>query len=245
MTSEAPVAAIPAAVVILVRDGAAGLEVLVTERPSRMGFAGGALVFPGGKVDPEDHWLGAAMASHCAAIRELFEECGVLLAWRAGDGGAAAQSDTAGLAALPPVPFHRRLTDAGLEPATDRLVRFAHWVTPRDRPKRFDTQFFMALAPDGQVEAHDRHEVAEARWVRPPDALAEAAGSPLVVATHMILMKLSRWTSAAAAIEETRRHPVVTIRPERVDSPRGPVIHFPAEANYGVTEMAASLFRRS
>jgi len=245
--SEVPRAPTPAAVLILARDGSDGLEVLMIERPAEMGFAGGALAFPGGKVDPEDHWLGPRTASGCAAIRELFEECGLLLARRTDSRTLAAPADTMRLAASPRALFHERLADAGLEPATDLLVRFAHWITPRDRPKRFDTHFFIALAPRGQREAHDRREVAEARWIRPPEALARAAaaGRPLVVATHMTLLKLCRWTSAAVALDEIARHPVIAIQPEREDTPQGQVIHFPAEAGYGMTEAPASLFRRS
>lgn len=245
MTEDSPPPRLAAAV-ILIRDGSEGLEVLMTERPAGMGFADGALVFPGGKADAEDHCRGPEAAAGLAAIRELFEECAVLLARRTASAAMATPSDLAALTALPPGGgFHTRLAMAGLEAAPDLLVPFAHWITPRDRPKRFDTRFFLARMPQGQTAAHDRHEVAAMRWGRPADILAEATAKPLVIATHMNLAKLCRWRGAAAALEDAGRRPVVTVQPERVDTPQGLVIRLPAAADYGVTEVPASLFRRS
>src|SRR5829696_2921404 len=147
-----PVPARPAATVLLVRDGAAGLEVFMVVRHREIEFAGGALVFPGGRVEEADGALAGddpLGAFRAAGIRETFEECGVLLARARGDADmiraerllAVADRHHAALLrngrSLPEV-----LAAEELEPAMDALVHWAHWVTPASRSKRFDTQFF-------------------------------------------------------------------------------------------------------
>src|ERR1700759_3416196 len=125
----AVVAAKLAATVLLVRDGAEGLQVFMVVRHRQIEFASGALVFPGGKVEPEDLALAGGdddKAARIAAIRETYEECGVLLA----SGGSVADW-LAGHAAR----------------ALDALTPFAHWITPPILPKRFDPRFYIAAAP--------------------------------------------------------------------------------------------------
>ncbi|HZS82910.1 MAG TPA: NUDIX hydrolase [Stellaceae bacterium] len=256
-----PAIPLPAATLLLLRDGAAGLEVLMTLRHEKSGFAAGALVFPGGKLDAADAALrrfcppalgGAAdLPFRIAAIRETFEESGILLA-RSRDG---ALLDRAGLSALQkhhdeagePPAFAALLEAAGLELAADTLVRYAHWVTPIDRPKRFDTQFFLAPAPPAQEPAHDGREIVEAVWTTPEAALrdAEAGRIKLVFATQMNLVRLARSRTIAEALDRARREPIVTVTPEVVKTASGTAFRIPAEAGYGATEVAAGSLLRA
>ncbi len=196
-----PVTPMPSATVTLVRDAPAGIEVLMMRRNLKSGFVPGMHVFPGGGLDEEDLFfknnglcsclndvaasaaLGVAaggLAYWAAAIREAFEESGLLLARdRAGhiisltDAGVAARfaehrrrlnAGTAGFAAL--------LQAENLQLAADQLIYFAHWITPVGMPRRYDTRFFMAEAPAGQEPLQDEQETIAAEWVRPGDAVA-------------------------------------------------------------------------
>ena len=196
MTAAGVVEPRPAATVVLLRPGTAGLEVLLTHRPATMAFAGGAHVFPGGRVDPSDSdpalaarsvlaasdaavALGgdldpaAALAAHVAALRELFEEAGVLLA----DTGASPARIGEGRSAL--LRGEVTLPDLALELdltlRTDRLVPLSRWVTPVVSPRRFDTRFFAALLPDGAEPSFEGGEVVGAR-LAPPDRRARGDG---------------------------------------------------------------------
>ncbi len=251
--SPPPVVPRPAATLLLLRDGADGLEVLMTSRHEAAGFAAGALVFPGGKVDAGDHALTACCADRAtldettlvlriAAIRETFEECGILLA-RAGGALLTAEALAAlrrnhgtaegGFAAL--------VAAARLELATGDLVPYAHWITPVDRPKRFDTHFFLAPAAPSQVAVHDGREAVDAVWLTPQAVLAGADGGriKLVFATRMNLMKLARSTTVAAALAAARSAPIVTVTPVIEKTSAGPFIHIPEAAGYGATRVAA------
>jgi 8-oxo-dGTP pyrophosphatase MutT (NUDIX family) len=252
--APAPVTAVPAATLMLLRDGPGGLEVLMMGRHDAAGFAAGAMVFPGGKLDAGDRDLLSVSAGtgaldefartlRIAAIRETFEECGLLLA-RAAPGGALLSQAalTALLAANADAKsFPALVTRARLELATDLLVPFAHWITPADRPKRFNTHFFLAPAPGDQVAQHDGHEAVETRWLTPQGAIdaADRGQLKLVMATRMNLMKLARWHTIAAALEAARKSPVVTVEPTVAQTPAGLVFRIPAAADYGITEMPA------
>ena len=203
----------PAATVVLVRPGAGGLEVLLTHRPATMAFAPDMHVFPGGRVDaadadPElaarsvlaahaaaeriggDLAPGTALAAHIAAIREAFEEVGVLLA------------DHASGADLPEA-RSRLLADPGSFPGlaheldlrlwTDRLVPLSRWVTPKSMPRRFDTRFFAAAFPEGAAVTLVGDEVLAQAWHRPVDALESMAAGDLGMwlPTSTTLMQLA------------------------------------------------------
>ena len=243
---------VPSATVLLLRERAERLEVLMTTRHDAAGFAAGAIVFPGGKCETGDEALtrfcrdgasgDAAAALRAAAIRETFEECGILLARRRGDtalldGGALRE-----IAGGQVVPLRTLVGDAGLELADDLLVPFAHWVTPLDRPKRFSVHFFLAPAPERQEPLHDGREAVDAVWVVPEAILAEAEANrvKMVFATRMNLRKLARSRTVAEALSAARREPIVTVHPERVDGPEGAVIRIPLEAGYGVAEVPAA-----
>jgi len=176
-----PAATRPAATVLLLRDSAAGIEVLMTRRAMTASFAPGAYVFPGGGVDALDaasHAQAKRRATQSdlhltqaiAAIRESFEELGVLLARRA-DGSAADQRDIAALDRS--APFATQCQTRGLTLAAAEVFVLAHWITDRDLPRRFDVPFLVARMPEGQTPVADETEQFEPVWVRPADALAQ------------------------------------------------------------------------
>jgi 8-oxo-dGTP pyrophosphatase MutT (NUDIX family) len=240
----------PASTVLLLRDGNAGIEVFMQVRHADMKFASGALVFPGGRVDPEDYALAAdpdlspatagldplAGALRVAAIRETFEESGVLLACRRGETTLVAAAFLRDLSAERRG-FARMVGDAGLVLAADLLVHFAHWITPVHNPRRFDTHFFALAAPADQVGAHDGTESVDSMWIAPRDVVAGSAAGrfKLVFATLLNLQRLGRYASVADALGAAARTKVVTVMPELVARGEGNVrqMRIPAEAGYG------------
>jgi 8-oxo-dGTP pyrophosphatase MutT (NUDIX family) len=236
----------PAATVMLLRDGGAGLEVFMVVRHDAIAFAGGALVFPGGRVDDADHEIAApdGNAFAVAAIRETFEECGVLLARPAGGAGLIAPERALAIEAKWRAPLCGGETDFAailaaekLELSADLLVPYAHWITPRTQRKRFDTHFFLAQAPADQLAAHDGSESVDSVWITPEAALAgQASGQyKLVFPTFLNLKKLGRHTTAAAALAATRAAKVVTVMPEPIKPAEGTkrFLRLPVEADYG------------
>ncbi len=231
---------IPSASLILLRDGADGLELFMIRRNAALRFAAGATVFPGGRVDPEDGTgaPGDDRPLRRAAIREAFEECGILLAH-----GAVDAATLAALRAPSPVPLAERLRRAGMAPAVAALVPFARWITPEGVWRRFDTTFFLAAAPAGQVAAVDGGEAVAGLWGTPAAILreAEAGRLSLVFATRMNLLRLSGCGSVAEALAAAARHqPLAPILPRRIDGPGGAVFRIPDDVGYSVTELAAS-----
>jgi 8-oxo-dGTP pyrophosphatase MutT (NUDIX family) len=215
-----------AATVLLVRDGPYGVQVFMVVRHHRIEFASGALVFPGGKVDPEDRELAGGdedKAARIAAIRETYEECGVLLA----DG--ATQSSA---------PFYQRLRDEKLSLALDALVPFAHWVTPTILPKRFDTRFFIVEAPAEQMALHDGGETVDSVWIEPARALAEASEGrrTLVLPTRLNLELLGQSATAAESLAAARVRKPVAIEPKATKTATGYRLSLPADAGHGVLE---------
>lgn len=266
MTDAAPIEPRPASTVLLLRDGAAGIEVLMVTRNVASDFASGALVFPGGRVDAADRleaMLGVsrtvpgidegAMAFRVAALRETFEEAHLLLARPKGEDRLISaqeldaletgiQRRTGRAAAFP------ELIDSGaIELATDLLVPFAHWITPIGPPKRFDTHFFLAPTPADQVAAHDGREAVETVWIGPHHAIAESEARrvTLVFATRMNLAKLGRSRTTAEALTAARGDIIVTVCPELIESAEGKLLRIPEAAGYGITEMPANLTQRA
>ena len=204
----APAVPRDAATVMLLRPAAAGsgVEVLMLRRVAAMKFAPGAYVFPGGSVDPADYdapvgWhgpdpaefgarLGAsaemARALVCAAVRETFEEAGVLLAG-APDGGPVAdpsgsswEADRAALVAGD-VTLAELLSRRGLVLRADLLVPWARWITPEGEPRRFDARFFAAALPAGQVATGHAAESDRIAWLRPADAIDSARAGQITM----------------------------------------------------------------
>jgi glyoxylase-like metal-dependent hydrolase (beta-lactamase superfamily II)/8-oxo-dGTP pyrophosphatase MutT (NUDIX family) len=201
----------PAATVLLLRDGAAGLEVLMTRRASSASFAPGAYVFPGGGVDAADaaaHAQSARRATQSdlhltqaiAAIRESFEELGVLLA-RHADGTDATAADIAALDRQ--APLAAQCQARGLTLAGDQVFMLAHWITDRDLPRRFDVPFLVARMPEGQHPVADETEQFEPVWVRPADALArhEAGAFFMIFPTLRTLQRLLPFKTVDAVLQ--------------------------------------------
>jgi recombination protein RecT len=210
-TQRAPAPTRPAATVLLLRDSAQGIEVLMTRRSPTASFAPGAYVFPGGGIDAADagsHHLAHRRPAQgdlhvtqaIAAIRESFEELGVLLA-RHADGRAP---DVADLAALDrAAPFAVQCAARGLVLAADAVFVLAHWITDRDLPRRFDVPFLVARMPQGQLPVADETEQFEPVWVRPGDALERhAAGSFFIIfPTIRTLQRLQAFETVDAVLQ--------------------------------------------
>jgi 8-oxo-dGTP pyrophosphatase MutT (NUDIX family) len=222
----------------------------------------GAHVFPGGRVDPSDGALATnswcdgldhavrqlsalpgpeAVAFHVAAVRELFEEAGVLLA----------RGDAAGFVSLADGAAHRRFADyrsavhAGswtlrgiaehesLKVALDALLLFSHWVTPPSpiEGKRFDTRFFMARVPAGQVPAHDDRETTDGVWVTPREAIARAIRREIVLPppTWVTLRELERHATVDGALAWAAARRVARREPAIVDENGGRVLVMPLD----------------
>lgn len=205
-----PAAPRPAATVLLLRDGPAGLEVLMTRRSATASFAPGAYVFPGGAIDAADaeaHGLAARRATQSdlhltqaiAAIRESFEELGILLA-RHADGTPVAPSEVAALDRH--APFAAQCRERGLVLAADQVFVLAHWITDRDLPRRFDVPFLVARMPADQVPAADEAEQFEPVWVRPADALArhQAGQFFIIFPTIRTLERLQQHATVEAVL---------------------------------------------
>jgi glyoxylase-like metal-dependent hydrolase (beta-lactamase superfamily II)/8-oxo-dGTP pyrophosphatase MutT (NUDIX family) len=220
----------PAATIVVVRDGAEGIEVLLSRRAERGDHNSGAWVFPGGIVDAGDRRAHACCAGlddaaasarlglpsggldyYVAAVRECFEESGLLFA-TARDGAPVRLDDAAGeRLAEWRGPLHRneRAIDAmcrefGLTLAADRLVYLSHWLTPLARPKRFDTRFFVAAAPAAQTAAFDGTEMVEQLWLTPQHALARAAELKLMTPTQTTLALVGRHATVDALLAWAR-----------------------------------------
>lgn len=249
--------ALPAATLLLLRNTPGGLEVFMVVRHHQIDFAAGALVFPGGKLadadsDPslaahcahgEQTLAPEAMALRVAAIRESFEESGILLARRRGSRQLLPADDIARLGTT-----YRSSLAAGamsmldlvvaeeLDLACDLLVPFARWITPEMMPKRYDTHFFLAPVPENQTAMHDGSETVDSIWVSPQEVLAaaDAGRFTIIFPTRMNLAKLSRSGSVGEAIATARAARIVTVLPE-VDLTSG-VLRIPAEAGYDLTE---------
>jgi 8-oxo-dGTP pyrophosphatase MutT (NUDIX family) len=212
-----------AATVILVSDRP-DLHVLVLERTSQAVFGPGATVFPGGAVDLADRdtrsharvvdladreasaehgLLGDGLAFRIAAVRECFEESGILLARDTGTGSVVHHDDALAAARVlvndGTLSFVELLERRSLVLEARELRLFSHWLTPMGAPRRYNTWFFVAPAPDGEDGVHDDRELVASEWVRPADALArfEAGAIDLIFPTEMSLRALGRYEHAA------------------------------------------------
>jgi 8-oxo-dGTP pyrophosphatase MutT (NUDIX family) len=241
----------PAATLVLLRDrGPSAIEILLLQRHARSKFAAGAYVFAGGKVEADDvpddvegfcrgltaaaaaERLGGALAPREAlgywvgAIREAFEEVGMLLAYDAAgrfvsfapDNRERFDSYRSACQAGNPA-FFAMLRAERLTLATDRLGYFAHWITPEENPIRFDTRFFAAVAPPGQEPAADGHEIVDVRWLTSAEALAAmrrkeiSLRSPTMKNLEVLGEAAGRGATATDVVAAVGRREVTTIRP--------------------------------
>jgi len=254
-----PATPAPAATLVLLKDRpSGGFDVLLMQRHRASKFAAGDFVFPGGKIEADDapvdaaawcagldptdagrllglaHAPEAALASWIGAIRETFEEVGILLAH------GTRWPDPARIAAHRRVchsdkqAFWTMLRAEGLTLATDRLVYFAHWITPEESPVRFDTRFFAAEAPAGQEATLDGKEVIAVRWLGPREAIDAAARGEISLRNPTVknLMLFEGAPSAAVALTRLAGRPVETIRPRVLDEAGGRRVLMPGDPGY-------------
>lgn len=244
----APATPAPAGTVILVRDGAdeIGLEVFMVRRHAQSAFAADVFVFPGGRVDEADGT--AENVSRCdrplpahapdmpstrlAAIRELYEEAGVLLAAQ----GQAAEFSTHQWQRMRAgeVGFWQLMRDGNVQLGVSELHPFAHWITPESMPRRFDTWFYLARLPEGQAPRHDGTETVDSRWITPRKALRRAVRGefPLVFVTERLLSRLASWSSVAAAIGSITPADLQPVLPRTIWRDGRPIPVLPGDPAY-------------
>ncbi|MDQ6918564.1 MAG: NUDIX hydrolase [Candidatus Dormibacteraeota bacterium] len=205
-----PVKPRPAATVLLLR-GTEPWEVLMLRRPGGADFAPGANVFPGGSVHADDRLLGDPLRG--AAVRELFEELGILLARSRRGFATEAEAERIRLRITHGVSFPTALKESHLEPAVDELFYFSRWVTPEQLRRRFDTRFYLARLPRGQEVHPQPGEVEAWSWVTAAEALGKADFT-MVFATRRVLEMAAVDLTADALLERHRnRRRVPVIRP--------------------------------
>ncbi len=256
MADTPPPTPIPSAAVILLREAAGGFEVLLQQRREQATAFAGVLAFPGGKLAPIDHDPAFRAASdiagdepygaprRLAALRELFEEAGILLARAAASPGYAPRD--ALLAERErldnePAAWPRLLAEHGLRLAGEALVPWARWITPVISPRRFDSTMFVAEAPLGQSALPGR-EADEYVWARPADLAAEAerGARSIVFVTRLNLLRLAQYSSIAAVLDAALRGPHDAISPQRIETASGAVMRIPDSAPYPVRELPFS-----
>lgn len=241
---------IPAATLVLMRPAPGGPpELLVMERAGSMAFAAGALVFPGGRIDPGDRMLAERLESlpdapaRIAAIRETIEETGIAPALIGAEGKAALLRE--GLAKGEA--FGDLLAAHGVRADLRALVPFARWCPNFKEARRFDTLFFLAEAPPGTPPAEaDRAEAVRAFWASAPAILAEvdAGRAKVIFPTRRNLERLARFATIEEARLDAARHPVRRITPWVEERDGAPWLCIPDDAGYPVTAEPLSTVRR-
>lgn len=255
---------IAAATVLLVRDGAVGLEVLMATRARTIEFAAGAAVFPGGKIDPADrradwralssgadHLADDDLAFRIAGIRETFEETGVLLAHDI----AGAPVDPAHVSALgvrraeverTPGLFLDLVGAAGLQLDLGAIADFAHWLTPEMMPKRYDTRFLIARAPADQVPHCDGGEATALDWLSPAAAAAEARAGKrsIMFPTRVNLELLGEAASVADALAAANARPLRPVTPQLVKENGESILLIRDDAGYATLREPLSVHIR-
>ena len=246
---------VPAATILLLRNSPRGLETFMVVRHLQIDFASGALVFPGGKIDPGDF----DVRSHCdatdsiddmtlgmmvGAIREAFEESGVLLARANAESGLISRDR---IASLQPyrdklnkneITLLEFLNKEDLKLACDRLQLFAHWVTPPMMPKRFDTHFYLAAAPADHLAVHDGYESVDSKWITPKAAVKGASEGlyTIIFPTLMNVELLGQSHDVETAMSMARARNVVEVLPWTEKREEGNFICIPPEAGYPYSE---------
>lgn len=245
---------VPAATIVIVRDGVNGMEVFMVKRHHQIDFVAGALVFPGGKASKGDFdaelggfsdgghdWSAEMRALGAAAIREAFEESGILFAREAGCPVFITEERLAGLE------HYRHPLEKGeialidmlrkerLNIAFDALAHFAHWITPDNMPKRFDTHFFVAAAPTGHAGRHDGRESVDSIWISPTEAITDRKKWNVIFPTKLNLMKLAKSKTVDEAIATARATKPLTVTPWVEQGSDGPILRIRDDAGYEQT----------
>jgi 8-oxo-dGTP pyrophosphatase MutT (NUDIX family) len=254
-------AAVPASTVVLLRGGRP-FEVFLVQRSDSIAFLGGAHVFPGGRVDASDHShdvtggvrlqadahaitarmpdvsADVAIAHHVAAVRELFEEAGVLLARPLT--AASVERLTGDRRDLlgGRVTFADIIRREHLHLELEELAYFAHWVTPEIEIRRFDTRFFVARAPMGQTPIHDEGETTHSEWVAPTTAIerSRAGVISLPPPTWTTLQTLAKFDSIEAVFDWARRKPIPRVQPRFEKQGDRTLLFYPGDPMYPAVE---------
>ena len=247
---DEPVPVRPAATVLLLRDEPT-FEVLMVKRHHQIDFASGALVFPGGKTAASDHdpaWEGHALGwtdldeaerpFRIAAVREIYEEAGILIARDAGGVsfcGDERAHDARDAIAKDDSAFLPLVRELGVSIDLPALTVFARWITPEFTPKRFDTLFYLARADSEQLAICDGWETVDAEWIAPAEALrlADAGLRTVIFPTRMNLQLLAEASSAADAIARAKARKLVTVLPKVEKRESGRFLVIPPDAGYG------------
>ena len=246
----------PAATILLLRDGKNGLEVFMVVRNHQIDFASGALVFPGGKADEQDfdealipfltgHDANRDMrAAQVSAIREAFEECGILLATDMRNQQMVSQIRLTELQSCREplnkgeLTLQEFLEGNDLALCCESLTHFAHWITPPMMPKRFDTHFYVARAPEDQLATHDGYESVDSVWIKPKDAIdQEKEGKRTIIfPTLRNIERLGEAASVADAISRAEQQDVIPVLPWTEKREDGNYLCIPPEAGYAISE---------
>jgi len=249
----------PATTVLLLRpsqpgDAASPLEVFMVVRHHQIDSFSGALVFPGGKLEEADGDKSlrarcggadkiddAELKFRVAGVREAFEECGVLLARKRGQRALIGAADLKGIEerwraklAKDEASIVDMVEAEDLEIATELMTPYAHWITPTFVPKRFDTWFFLAEAPEDQIALHDGSESTDSVWIGPQEAIEEAKAGKrtLVHATTKNLELLAEGKTVAGAIAAAGARKIVTVQPWVEEKDGKKFLHIPEGAGY-------------
>ena len=254
-----------AASVLMLRDGAQGLEIFMLQRHSNSAVLGGAYVFPGGKLDAADAELdparhldqtpdtlhrqlaepelepSRASGLYVAALREAFEESGILFAH--GPQGQAPDAVLAGERLRAGESFGQVLQAMSLQLSTRLLVPWSRWITPKKASvstQRFDTRFFVAAVPDGQDAVHDNVETTHSLWLRPRQALEDYWARQIDLAPPQImsLVQLLGHDTVQSVLESSRQRPPATIQPEPFDDQGVRTICYPGDPLHSQAERA-------
>lgn len=213
-----PVEPRPSATVVLIRQ-AEPWELLMVHRPGGADFAPNAYVFPGGTVHADDaSWPDPIRG---AAVRELFEEVGILLARRGRRFARDADSERVRQAVAGGAGFSEAVRSLGLAPAFDRLVHFARWITPAQLSRRYDARFYFARVPSGQTVRAQEGEVVDWVWIAPDRALIDPEVT-LVYATRSVLESIATGEPASRLMARARRlRHMPVVEPRMVETESG------------------------
>lgn len=239
--------AIPAATVIVMREGSDAPEpqvpqILMVERAAAMSFAGGALVFPGGRIDPGDHALAATMAgdpddlaARIAAVRETLEEAGVAVGMQVPE----AAIPHLGKRLYAGEPLVALLAEAGGELRLDQLVPFARWLPNNVRHKVFDTRFYLARAPQGAEPVVDGNENVRVFWASAQAILdgADRGEHKIIFPTRRNLERLALFGSYDDAVAHARAHAIRTVTPWIEERDGAQYLCIPDDLGYPLTAM--------
>ena len=256
---------IPSATVLLLRDSTQNqaIEVFMVARQKTVNSFSGALVFPGGKVDPLDQATelrnyctidgtinASNLALRIAAVREVFEESGLLLARSLDSTEIVNQQQLQELSHYRQALDNREISmlelcqQERLQLALDLLMPYAHWITPKTRPKIFDTHFYLARAPREQLQlaTHDGNETIDSIWITAQNALQQAAQGQrnIVFPTRMNLLKLDQSKTVAVALQTAATESIATVQPVVENTTGGNILNIPKAAGYAASRVYIS-----